>query len=350
MYIYKITNILNNKCYIGQSVNYKSRWLRHKKCYYSDVGKALIKDGVSNFTFEVLFQCNACDVDLLEMYMIMYYNSYDSSCGYNKAYCKLSNEEISSAEKLLNDITSGIYELDFDNLNKVFGSDGKAVICLEDDLIFSSASECARYYGLNNSHISAVCRGTRATTGNLHFRYIDEDENIIEPVKCVKEKSCAVYVKETGLIYESISVACNELGIDYRACVSAITKCLKGQRITAKGYHWRYFENDTIVETDRTNQHEYPVIVDKNPDLVFDSISDALDYLGLSLINRGSIYQCINGRSATAFGHTWNKIDSSGYIIETGFEYSDIDRSKVKRFEIICDNKYTFKSLAEAMR
>jgi predicted GIY-YIG superfamily endonuclease len=29
-YLYRITNILNNKIYIGQTVNYKSRWGAHK--------------------------------------------------------------------------------------------------------------------------------------------------------------------------------------------------------------------------------------------------------------------------------------------------------------------------------
>jgi len=30
--IYKITNLLTNECYIGQSVNISDRWKQHCKC------------------------------------------------------------------------------------------------------------------------------------------------------------------------------------------------------------------------------------------------------------------------------------------------------------------------------
>lgn len=330
MYIYKITNLLNNQFYIGQSLDYRTRWAAHIRSSYSSVGKAIHDYGVNNFKFEVLFECNQRDANLLESYLIFITRAIE--LGYNKVYSKvLTDGDKIKAEIILNKIYSGNYTLTGEVMHRG-AADTRKVYCIDEDIIFGNAYECSIFYNIvSATRVREVCDGKRATANNLHFRYLDEDENIIEPEKPAKQKNKAVYVVETGLVYESVSMACKELGLDYNACKGAIGKCLKGQRVTAKGYHWRYFENDTIVETDRTNQHEYPVIVDKNPDLVFDSISDALDYLGLSLINRGSIYQCINGRSATAFGHTWNKIDSSGYIIETGFEYSDIDRSKVKK-------------------
>lgn len=43
---------------------------------------------------------------------------------------------------------------------------------------------------------------------------------------------------ETGIIYDSASVASRETGIDN----SAITKCCKGMRKTIGGYHWKYVE------------------------------------------------------------------------------------------------------------
>ena len=86
--IYKITNKLNNKCYIGQSIDIENRWRQH--IYESktlrrgcQIHLAINKDGIDNFTFEVLEEC-LLDKSILnerEKYWIKYYNSF--SGGYN---------------------------------------------------------------------------------------------------------------------------------------------------------------------------------------------------------------------------------------------------------------------------
>lgn len=63
--IYKITNIINNHCYIGQSVNIEQRWIEEKKNAFSSTSKeydyprskAFRKYGLENFKFEVLEEC-----------------------------------------------------------------------------------------------------------------------------------------------------------------------------------------------------------------------------------------------------------------------------------------------------
>lgn len=52
-----------------------------------------------------------------------------------------------------------------------FGKKGtKKVKCLETNEIFNSLTECAKYYNLSISKISAVCQGKRKTTGkNILF-------------------------------------------------------------------------------------------------------------------------------------------------------------------------------------
>lgn len=56
--IYKITNKINNKIYIGQSSNPHRRWLEHINNYYkkekSLISQAIQKYGVENFSFEIL--------------------------------------------------------------------------------------------------------------------------------------------------------------------------------------------------------------------------------------------------------------------------------------------------------
>lgn len=84
MYIYKITNTINNKIYIGKSTDSRN----HKKIsYYGSgllIGRAIEKYGISNFTKEIIDEClNNDELCEREMYWILHYNSTDKSVGYN---------------------------------------------------------------------------------------------------------------------------------------------------------------------------------------------------------------------------------------------------------------------------
>ena len=86
--IYKITNELNNKCYIGQSIDIETRWLQHihEGKRGTNKGKlypAMYHDGIENFIFEVIEECplEQEKLDERERYWIEYYNSYEE--GYN---------------------------------------------------------------------------------------------------------------------------------------------------------------------------------------------------------------------------------------------------------------------------
>lgn len=87
-FIYKITNNLNNKVYIGQTIQKPiERFYQHcaKKCdkYISNmvIHKAIFKYGKNNFTFEVIEEIPKQQLNEREEYWIKYYNSYTN--GYN---------------------------------------------------------------------------------------------------------------------------------------------------------------------------------------------------------------------------------------------------------------------------
>lgn len=85
--IYKITNIVNKKCYIGQSIDIENRWRQHKlqsswrKQKEKALYRAFIKYGLENFVFEIIEECKRKDLDRREIYWIKKYNS--CKCGYN---------------------------------------------------------------------------------------------------------------------------------------------------------------------------------------------------------------------------------------------------------------------------
>ena len=86
--IYKITNQINNKCYVGQSVDIGKRWKDHAKCGLgidAPQGNKLYKDmqeiGIWNFSWELLEACPRDQLNEKEKYYINLYQSQDF--GYN---------------------------------------------------------------------------------------------------------------------------------------------------------------------------------------------------------------------------------------------------------------------------
>lgn len=76
--IYKITNTVNNKIYIGQSVNIKRRWRQHINRAGQDntpLHNAIHKYGTDKFLFEVIEECTIDLLDSLEQKWIQHYNS-----------------------------------------------------------------------------------------------------------------------------------------------------------------------------------------------------------------------------------------------------------------------------------
>lgn len=83
--IYKITNKINGKIYIGQSVRPQIRWWEHCQSAKNQrddypVHHAICKYGEENFTFEILEWTT--DYDNREIELIQYYNSMTPN-GYN---------------------------------------------------------------------------------------------------------------------------------------------------------------------------------------------------------------------------------------------------------------------------
>ena len=69
-YIYKITNTITKKCYIGETKqsNPETRWREHKNTIKNGVGcpvlqSAAKKYGIENFTFEILFLISPKTID-----------------------------------------------------------------------------------------------------------------------------------------------------------------------------------------------------------------------------------------------------------------------------------------------
>lgn len=141
--IYKITNKINNKVYIGKSSNIENRWKYHKirytydKDYNKVLYKAFRKYGLENFIFEVIEEMDEEIYNKFannrEEYWITYYdsikNGYNSTSGGDGGIIqaaldktrKLTEEEVKHIRKLYADCEiclSDAYEFYKDKITK----------------------------------------------------------------------------------------------------------------------------------------------------------------------------------------------------------------------------------------
>jgi len=92
MIIYKATNKINGKCYIGQTkyslgkrINKHFSYVRNNSKTY--IHNALRKYGQENFIWEVIEECDTLDeLDEMEFHYIKQYKSYWKENGYNLTY------------------------------------------------------------------------------------------------------------------------------------------------------------------------------------------------------------------------------------------------------------------------
>lgn len=87
--IYKITNLNNNMCYIGQSTNVRNRIKAHVQASLgiSSIANQLVHDkmaeeGLDSFSFQILEECEKDKLNAREKYWIEYYAS--NEYGYNR--------------------------------------------------------------------------------------------------------------------------------------------------------------------------------------------------------------------------------------------------------------------------
>lgn len=209
--VYKITNLINQKQYIGSSVRVEKRWQQHKndafnskdKKYNYPLYQAFRKYGIQNFTFEII-KDNFNTIEEMQQYeqdMIIKNHTLTPN-GYNQTIQTNSNN-----------IASENLKKHLEKISK------KCALVDENNTIlatYSSYHAAARAQGWDGDYyatiIRNICIGKIRSSNGLIFRLLDENNNVIIPkFQTEKRRVKVIGIKKDNpndiVCYNSISEA-----------------------------------------------------------------------------------------------------------------------------------------------
>ena len=211
MFVYKVTNRVNGKVYIGQTTRTIAiRWKQHcnpanDQCLA--LHRAINKYGKENFTVEQIdVASDSEELNKKEQYWIAHYDSIAPK-GYNMTTGG-GQGEIAEETR---------YRLGNANRGKHLSEETK-----------KKMSEARKGFKMSPESIAKSVAGKRA---NGNYAWLKEVS-----MKGVEKTSKSIRCVETGVVYSSIANAANENGI-HSANISA---CLRGIRKTSGKLHWEY--------------------------------------------------------------------------------------------------------------
>lgn len=233
--IYKITNLVNGKVYIGQSVDIYRRWEQHKKIGRGINGykykrnakdplyRAIQKYGVENFSFEIIEQCPEEMLSEKEIHWIAF---YDSVVTHGKGYNQTLGGERSNG---------------YTQRRKIYQYDLEGHFIAE----YESVKEATISIGANrdNGLVQNAVGRIGAQAGGYQWRY-EKLEKISPYIKEYKHHKVACYDKFGNLYttFEDIKEAAQFFKVDKSAIGY---NCSHSTKYT-KGFMFEYYDEEPL--------------------------------------------------------------------------------------------------------
>lgn len=246
--IYEIINLINNKVYIGKSIDIERRWNQHK---YGKtklvISNSINKYGLDNFNFNILEEINLNNLDKLtlekklvdlEQKWMDIKKSYLKEYGYNINKTSKPN----TTPKRNDDFSKKISKIKID-----MNHGGQMVIQYDMNgnkiKEWKSAAEIERKLNILSENISGVCLKKQKSAGGFIWRkqndILTKDEikdiNTLERnrKKIIKQSLNGEEVE----IFNSLIDAAKSVNSKYS---SAIVHVCKGRHKSYRGYKWMY--------------------------------------------------------------------------------------------------------------
>lgn len=293
MEIYKITNLVNGKKYIGQTIKtFNDRYnfagegvervwaylnfRRDKETFYqtrmyhnNHLLKAIEKYGFDNFAVDIIDTAETSEeLNQKECYWIEHYNAFTD--GYN--YCiggngtrgykfseeakrkmSLSRKGVHAGDKNPNYkarhfTEETIRKMSIAKKGKYTGTDSwrsVKIINLDTLEVFDTITQAGEKYGIKNSNISHCCQrkergkhGVRTRAGGYRWMYYDE---YLEKGDVVGFPTNKRHKKVINIDTNEIFDTATQAGKHYSIDPSQIGKVCKGKLKTCGGFRWEYY-------------------------------------------------------------------------------------------------------------
>lgn len=229
--VYKITNLINNKIYIGSTNDAERRWREHKSHafnpnqidYNYPLQKAFRKYGVDNFTFGIIksnFETRY-DAEEFEKQMIIHYDTCNTQKGYNQSS---ETHNGLTDEAVRNKLKRKIIAIDIQNPNNkiIFNSVTEAAneLKTERKSISSCANGSTRYSNIKGFIIRYYDNEQIQEIQSLPIQQVIDEYNFNNPVINGERHSIAEWCEIYKISRQSIYYRIRKKGMDV---VSAIT-------------------------------------------------------------------------------------------------------------------------------
>jgi group I intron endonuclease len=332
--IYIITNKINNKVYIGQSIDL---WTRINEGYLQKLPKnkghnrhlqrAWNKYGEESFTFEIIEYVDDYEkLNERETYWMHKYKSYDKIFGYNidpiggsKRGTKVSEEQKRKQSIAISGKNNGMYGKTHSDEVKLKLAEAHAVPIIQLDKKgnfireWKSVKDAADSVNGARAPITSVLRKKTATSHGFVWVYKDEydkgDFDIKEHLAMHNIKRSVVQLSLIGEKineFSSIAQATKETG------ATNITVVCQGEKNISGGYAWMYkedyerygFDEKKYKKLRENNQTKRIIQLTSTGEFVasWENAKIAANTLDCSW---STIVECCRGKNKKALGYIW---------------------------------------------
>lgn len=269
--IYKITNTVNGKVYVGET----SKPLKHRLRQHLDeksncvkLKRAIEKYGRESFIIEQVDHAhNKDEAFQKERFWIEHYDSVN--CGYNI-------------------LPSGY---------SCCGKEARKVYCVETKETFDSVGVCARVFNVSAGFVTNCCKGNRPTCKGKHLCFVgDNGVPNIENIRWTRPHHSKILCVETGIIYEDAKAAALSIG----KSASAVNQCLYGKMKRCGGFHWEYVDKENFHKKENTQKIRFRKTMCVDTGEEFDTYTDAARSIG---VTPSRVKRCCDGKTKMVNGY-----------------------------------------------
>lgn len=273
MIIYTITNLINNKIYVGCTINKFSKRknshiskLKNKKHSNQKLQNSFNLHGIENFQFDILEEypltLTTKELKSIENWWINILNTYNSNFGYNIS-CPEKENEIKnySCSKEFKRKCSERLKGKKPSINASIASTLAAKPILQyaknGNFIneFINSKKAAIVTGFKKQNIQAAANGNQLSSNGFMWRY-KENENYplkiqIPDFRSIKPKR--IIILDVNFNILNIVDYINQIKEVNKVCVN---KCLKNYSLSCKGYRFIYEKDKKLLKELKTKYGE----------------------------------------------------------------------------------------------